>query len=88
MVKVRLFQAGVHHPAGPPHLVATLPGSRLLPLARLQALSTGREVTALKFRQGGKSNKGWKTARVEGAMVHPPAGGWKKREYVLFSAVP
>jgi hypothetical protein len=83
MVKVWLFQAGVHHPAGPPHHLATLPGSHLLPLARLQALCPGHQVAALKRRQGGKS-KGWTAAKVHGTMVHPPAGGWRERDYVLF----
>jgi hypothetical protein len=83
MIKVRLFQAGVHHPAGPPHHLPTLPGSHLLPLGRLQAICPGRQVTALKRRQGGKS-KGWTAAKVDGIMVHPPAGGWRDMDYVLF----
>ena len=42
------------------------------------------EVTALKYRQGGKS-KGWRATRVEGGMVHPPMGGWGEKEYMIFT---
>ena len=51
----------------------------------LQALVPGQTVTAMKFRQGGKS-KGWRATRVEGCMVLPPTGGWRDKEYVLFTS--
>ena len=55
-------------------------------MVSLQALVPGQTVTAMKFRQGGKS-KGWRAARVEGGMVHPPSGGWRdKKEYVVFTS--
>ena len=50
-----------------------------------QALVPGQVVTAMKFRQGGKS-KGWRAARMEGGMVLPPTGGWRDKEYVLFTS--
>ena len=52
----------------------------------MQELSPEKLVTAMKFRQGGKS-KGWRLARVEGGMVHPPSGGWRdNKEYVVFTS--
>ena len=84
-VKVRLHKPGVLSSNLSFHTVTAEAGTQLLSLASLQELCPGETITAVKYRQGGRS-KGWRTARIEGDIVHPPVGGWRDKYAVIFTA--
>ena len=86
-VRVSLHQPGAGLPSNLSfHMVTTQSsGTQVLSLASLQELCPGETITAVKYRQNGRS-KGWREVRMEGEVIHPPVGGWRSDKlYVIFT---